>query len=200
MTLPVFPALPGQGFATKRPIAATLIAEHESGRSVRAALYGGLYEFEIDFDGLASDGAQNPGLAAQSLQALLGLYLQCGGAFGTFLYTDPNDNTASNQPIALGDGVTTAFELVRGVGAAIDSVSYVTSVSTVTVNGSTVANWSLLSPNILQFSAPPTSDALIAASFSYAFQCRFTDDALEFENFMQSLWSSKCVKFRSLRP
>lgn len=200
MTLPVFPALPGQGFATKRPIAATLIAEHELGRSVRAALYGGLYEFEIDFDGLASDGAQNPGLAAQSLQALLGLYLQCGGAFGTFLYTDPNDNTASNQPIALGDGVTTAFELVRGVGAAIDSVSYVTSVSTVTVNGSTVANWSLLSPNILQFSAPPTSDALIAASFSYAFQCRFTDDALEFENFMQSLWSSKCVKFRSLRP
>ena len=167
---------------------------------MRAALYGGLYEFEVDFDGLASDGAQNPGLAAQSLQALLGLYLQCGGAFGTFLYADPNDNTASNQPIALGDGVTTAFELVRGVGAAIDSVSYVTSVSTVTVNGSTVANWSLLSPNILQFSAPPTSGALIAASFSYAFQCRFTDDALEFENFMQSLWSSKCVKFRSLRP
>jgi len=200
VTLPVFPALPGQDFATKRPIAASLIAEHESGRSVRTALYGGVYEFEIDFDGLASDGAQNPGLAAQSLQALLGLYLQCGGAFGTFLYTDPNDSAASNQPIAVGDGATTAFELVRSVGAGIDSVSYVTSISTVTVNGATVSNWTLLSPNIPQFSTPPASGAPITASFSYAFQCRFSDDTLELKNVMQNLWSSRRVKFRSLRP
>jgi Conserved hypothetical protein 2217 (DUF2460) len=200
VTLPVFPALPGQGFATKRPITASLIAEHESGRSVRTALYGGLYEFEVDFDGLAADGTQNPGLAAQSLQALLGLYLQCGGAFGTFLYTDPNDNTATNQPIAVGDGSTTAFELVRGVGAATDTVSYVTAISAVSLNGVAASNWSLLPPNVLEFSTPPAASVLIAASFSYAFQCRFLDDALEFENFMQNLWSSKRVKFRSLRP
>jgi len=200
VTLPVFPALPGQGFATKAPIAASLVAEHESGRSVRTALYGGLYEFEVDFDGLAADGTQNPGLEAQSLQTLLGLYLQCGGAFGTFLYTDPNDNTATNQPIAVGDGATTTFELVRSVGATTDTVSYVTSVSTVTLNGGAASDWSLLSPNILQFSTAPAAGVTIAASFSYAFQCRFLDDALEFENFMQNLWSSKRVKFRSLRP
>jgi len=200
VTLPIFPALPGQGFATKRPIAASLVAEHESGRSVRTALYGGLYEFEVDFDGLASDGTQNPGLAAQSLQALLGLYLQCGGAFGTFLYTDPNDDTAANQPIGVGDGANTDFELVRNLGAATDTVSYVTSISTVTLNGVAASSWRLLSPNILQFSAPPSAGVLIAASFSYAFECRFLDEALEFENFMQNLWSSKSVKFRSLRP
>ena len=200
MTLPIFPALPGKGFATKRPIAASLVAEHESGRSVRTALYGGLYEFEVGFDGLAADWTQNPGLASRSLQALLGLYLQCGGAFGTFLYTDPNDNTATNQPIAVGDGATTSFELVRSVGAATDTVSYVTSISAVALNGGAASSWSLLPPNLVQFSAPPAAGVLIAASFSYAFQCRFLDDSLELENFMQSLWSSKRVRFRSLRP
>ena len=200
MTLPVFPALPGQGFAIRRPVAASLVAEHESGRSARTALYGGLYEFEVGFDGLASDGIENPGLAPQSLQALLGLYLQCGGAFGTFLYTDPNDNTAINQAIAVGDGTTTAFELVRSVGAATDPISYATLISAVTLNGGAALDWSLLSPNVLQFSTPPAAGVLIAASFSYAFQCRFLDDALELENFMQNLWSSKSVKFRSLHP
>ncbi len=200
MTLPVFPALPGQGFATKRPIAASLVAEHESGRSVRTALYGDLYEFEVGFDGLAADGTQNPGLAGQSLQTLLGLYLQCGGAFGTFLYTDPNDNTAIDQAIAVGDGATTAFEIVRSVGAATDTVSYVTSISAVTLNGGAASNWSLFPPNVLELSTPPAPGVLIAASFSYAFQCRFLDDSMDFENFMKNLWSSKSVKFRSLRP
>ena len=200
MTLPVFPALPGQGFATKRPLAVSLVAQHESGRSVRSALYGGVYEFEVGFDGLAADGSQNPGVAAQSLQALLGLFLQCGGAFGTFLYIDPSDNTASNQPIAVGDGATTAFRLVRSVGAATDAVSYATEISSVTLDGGAASSWSLTAPNLLQFSAPPTAGVQIAASFSYAFQCRFLDDSLELENFMQNLWSSKRVKFRSLRP
>lgn len=200
MTLPVFPALPAQAFVTKTPVAVSLVAEHESGRSVRTALFGGLYEFEVDFDGLAADATQNPGLAAQSLQALLGLYLQCGGAFGTFLYTDPNDNTASNQAIAVGDGATTAFALMRSVGGATDTVSYVTSISAVTLDGVAASSWSLFPPNVLEFSTPPAANVLIAASFSYAFQCRFLDDAMEFENFMQNLWSSKSVKFRSLRP
>ncbi len=200
MTLPLFPALPGTGFARKRPIAVSLLAEHESGRSVRSALYGGVYEFEVDIDGLASDTTQNPGLAAQSLQALMGLYLQCGGAFGTFLFTDPDDNTAVDQPIAMGDGATTTFVLLRSVGAASDTVSYVTGVSAVTLNGAAASDWSLLSPNLLQFATPPAAGVEIAASFTYAFQCRFLDDTLEFENFMQNLWSSKVVKFRSLRP
>ncbi|ARN82166.1 DUF2460 domain-containing protein [Methylocystis bryophila] len=200
MTLLLFPALPGQGFATKRPIAVSLIAEHESGRTVRSALYGGVYEFEVGFDGLAADATTNPGLVAQSLQALLGLYLQCGGAFGTFLYTDPNDNMAIHQPIAVGDGATTAFRLVRSVGAATDVVSYATAISAVMLNGGAASNWSLVPPNILEFSMPPGAGVQIAASFSYAFQCRFLDDTLELENFMQNLWSSKSVKFRSLRP
>ena len=199
MTLPTFPTLAGQTFATKSPITATNVAEHDSGRTVRTALYQGLYEFEVGFEALASDAACNPGLGAQSLQAVMGLYLQCGGSYGAFLYVDPNDNAATNQTIATGDGATTQFTFVRSIGAGLDSDFYVTGVMSVAVNGVAVSNWSLIAPNLLSFSAPPLSGASITASFAYAFVCRFLEDSQGFENFMQNLWAAKSVKFRSVR-
>lgn len=199
MTLPIFPTLPGQSFARKAPVSATNIAPHESGREVRTPLYNGLYEFDVAFDGLASDDASFPGLAAQSLQAILGLYLQCQGGLGTFLYTDPNDNTVTNQPIASGDGVTTLFTLARTIGAGIDSDFYITSIASVGVNGASVSDWMLVAPNLLSFSTAPASGAVVSASFSYAFVCRFLEDATDFENFAQNLWAAKSVKFRSVR-
>jgi len=199
MTLPTFPTLAGQTFATKSPITATNVAEHDSGRTVRTALYQGLYEFEVGFEALASDGACNPGLGAHSLQALMGLYLQCGGSYGAFLYVDPNDNAVTNQTIATGDGATTQFTFVRSIGAGSDTDFYVTGVAGVAINGVAVSNWSLIAPNLLSFSAPPLSGASITASFSYAFVCRFLEDSQVFENFMQNLWAAKSVKFRSTR-
>ncbi len=200
MSPPNFPAFAGQGFVTKTPIATTIVAAHDSGREVRTALYGGLYEFEVAFDGLASDGAMNPGLGAASMQAVMGLYLQCSGALGTFLYTDPNDNSAVDQIIATGDGVTTQFPFKRRIGLALETVGFVTGVSGVLVNGvAQPSGWSLAAPNSLSFATPPASGASVSASFTYAFACRFLDDTLDFENFMQNLWSAKSVKFRSVR-
>jgi len=199
MTLPIFPTLAGQTFSTKRPITATHVAEHDSGRTVRTALYQGLYEFEVGFEALASDAACNPSLGAQSLQAVMGLYLQCCGSYGAFLYVDPNDSAETNQTIAAGDGATTQFTFVRSIGAGLDSDFYVTGVTGVAVNGVAVSNWSLVAPNLLSFSAPPLSGATITASFAYAFVCRFLEDSQDFENFMQNLWAAKSVKFRSVR-
>jgi hypothetical protein len=199
MTLPAFPTLAGQTFATKSPITATNVAEHDSGRTVRTALYQGLYEFEVGFEALGSDASCNPGLGAQSLQAVMGLYLQCGGSYGAFLYVDPNDNAATNQMIATGDGATTQFTFVRSIGAGSNSDFYVTGVTSVAVNGVVVSNWSLVAPNLLSFSAPPMSGATITASFAYAFVCRFLEDSQDFENFMQNLWAANSVKFRSVR-
>ena len=199
MTLPTFPALVGQTFATKSPITATNVAEHDSGRTVRTALYQGLYEFEVGFEALVSDAVCNPGLGVQSLQAVMGLYLQCGGSCGAFLYVDPNDNAVTNQTIATGDGATTQFTFLRSIGAGSDSDFYVTGVTSVAVNGVAVSNWSLIAPNLLSFSASPLSGATIMASFAYAFVCRFLEDSQEFENFMQNLWAAKSVKFRSVR-
>ena len=199
MTLPVFPTLAGQTFATKSPVTATNVAEHDSGRTVRTAMYQGLYEFEVGFEALASDAACNPALGAQSLQEVMGLYLQCGGSYGAFLYIDPNDNGATNQTIAIGDGATTQFTFVRSIGAGLNSDFCVTGVTSVAVNGVAVSSWSLIAPNLLSFAAPPLSGATITASFAYAFVCRFLEDSQDFENFMQNLWAANSVKFRSVR-
>ena len=199
MTLPYFPTLAGQQFPIKRPITATIIAGHESGREVRTAAFQGLYEFEIAFDGLTSGSAAYGALGAQSLQSIMGLYLQCSGSLATFLYVDPSDNAAVQTTFATGDGVTTQFKLARSIGGALDIVGYATGLTAVWLNGvSQGSGWSLTAPNYLTFSSAPAAGSIIAASFTYAWTCRFLDDRLDFEEFMSALWEAKSVKFRSV--
>jgi hypothetical protein len=120
----VFPLLAGQGWSVhKRPKFSTIVAPHVSGREVRTSLWQyPLWEFEATFDGLASDSASYPGLGAQSLQSLMGLFLQCQGQFGTFFYYDPTDYSVAAQGFATGDGVTTAFQLVRTLGGFVEPI------------------------------------------------------------------------------
>jgi hypothetical protein len=200
MALPNFPSLSGQSFATKTPVTASLIAPGDSGREIRTPLYGGLYEFEVSIEGLASDSATNPGLGPNSLQEMMGFYLQCAGGLATFLYTDPNDNSAANQIIATADGTTFEFPFMRRIGLALERVGYVTAVAGITLDGvPQPSGWSLATPNILSFATAPPVGASIAASFNYAFACRFIDDEIDFENFMQNLWAARSLKFRSVQ-
>ena len=96
MTPPAFPVLAGQGWSVhKKPLFSTRVAQHVSGREARTPLFSSpLYEFELTFDALDS-GSFYPGLGSNSLQSLMGLFLQVQGQFGTFLYTDPTDNAAT---------------------------------------------------------------------------------------------------------
>ena len=199
---PSLPTLPGQGWSVhKTPLFSTLVASHVSGREVRDALYQNpIWRFELTYDALASDAASYPGAGAQSLQSLMGFTLQCQGQLGTFLYADPTDNAVVNQALATGDGATTTFAFSRSLGGFLEPVGWVTSVSQVTVGGAAQSSgWSLNAPNSLVFATPPSSGALIGASFTYAFQCRFEDDTMDFEQFMQNLWRVDSLKFRSVR-
>lgn len=196
----MFPALPGQGWSVvKTPRFSTRVASHSSGREVRLGLYAhALYEFELTFDGLDSSGS-NSGLQPQSLQTLMGFWLACGGQFGTFLYVDPSDCSVASQVIAIGDGSTTSFTLGRAIGGYFEPVSYVTSLTSVTVAGVTTAAYASTAPNTITFATAPANGSPVAASFAYAFQCRFIDDQVEFENFMSGLWRAKSLKFRQVR-
>jgi hypothetical protein len=201
-TPPSFPTLPGQGWSVhKRPVFATIVAGHVSGREVRDALYQNpIWQFELTFNGMDSTTSSYPGLGAQSLQSLMGLFLACQGQFGTFLYEDPTDNAATAQNFATGDGSTTTFAFARALGGFLEPVGWVTSVSQVTVGGvAQSSGWSLVTPNSLVFATAPASGAPIGASFAYAFRCRFDDDDADFEQFMQNLWALQSLKFRSVR-
>jgi uncharacterized protein (TIGR02217 family) len=199
---PTFPALPGQGWSVhKKPSWSTIVAPHVSGREVRFANYEyPLWEFEVTFDGLGSDSVSYPSLGAQSLQSLMGLFLQCQGQFGAFLYTDPTDNAVTAQAIATGDGSTEIFAFVRSLGGFTEPVGWVTSVSNIYLDGVNQASgWSLTTPNRLVFASAPSSGVAITASFAFAFECRFDDDALDFEEFIQNLWKLESLKFKSVR-
>lgn len=199
---PIFPRLSGQGWSVhKKPVFSTLVASHSSGREVRSAQYQNpIWTFEVKFDGLGSDSVSYPGFGAQSLQTLMGFFLQCGGKSSTFLYVDPTDNAVANQIVASGDGATSTFALTRALGGFLEPVGWATSVSQVTVAGVVQASgWSLSTPNSLVFTTAPASGAAIGASFAYAFQCRFDDDSADFEQFMQNLWRVDSLKFRSVR-
>ena len=202
MPPPILPTFAGQGWSVhKRPTFSTRVASHVSGREVRSALYAAtLYEFELTFDALASmPTAGLNGLGATSLQGLLGFYLQCQGQLGTFLYVDPTDCTAKGQVIAIGDGVTTAFTLVRTLGSFTEPVSYVTQLNAVYLNGGAQSGYSLAVPNVLTLAAAPAAGVGVTADFNYAFLCRFLDDQQDLENVMSGLWSLASLKFRSVR-
>lgn len=201
-TPPSFPTLTGQGWSVhKKPTFNTIVAAATSGREVRDSLWQyPLWEFEVLFDGLNSTSSSYPGLGAQSLQSLMGLFLQSGGQFGTFLYTDPTDNSVVDQGIATGDGSTATFTMGRSLGGFTEPVGWVTSIANVYLNGLNQASgWSLTTPNSLVFGSAPGSGAVITADFAYAFNCRFLDDSEDFEQFMQNLWKVDSLKFRSVR-
>jgi len=124
MTLPVFPVLAGQGWSVhKKPTFSTLVASHVSGREVRDGQYvNPIWQYELSFDGLDSTNSFYPGLGGNSLQSLMGLFLQCQGRFGAFLYFDPTDYFVLNQTIGIATGSNTIFQLVRTLGAFTEAI------------------------------------------------------------------------------
>jgi hypothetical protein len=202
---PSFPTLAGQGWSVhKRPNWSTIVAPHVSGREVRYANYQyPLWEFELTFDGL-TDLASPPGayacLGASSLESLMGLFLQSQGQFGTFLYTDPTDNAVTGQSLGTGDGSTQTFTFVRSLGGFIEPVGWVTSFSAIYLNGiAQGSGWHRYAPNTIVFASAPGAGVAISADFTYAFECRFDADDLDFEEFMSNLWKLESLKFKSVR-
>jgi uncharacterized protein (TIGR02217 family) len=204
-TPPSLPNLAGLAWSRhKKPGFATRVASHVSGREVRVALMSyPLYEFEAVYSGLASAAtAAFAGLGSSSLQSLMGFFLQLQGQFATFLYTDPDDNTVTGQAFATGDGSTVSFTMMRSLGGFLEPAGWVTAIANVYLNGTrqSPSSYSLTTPNTLTFASAPGSGAVVSADFSYAFNCRFLDDQMDFEEFMASLWKLDSMKFRSVKP
>jgi hypothetical protein len=119
MTIPVFPTLPGIEFPVKRaPVASTLRQKAISGRETFQPLWQTpLYKYEVSFALLRA--AQ--GYAEwQALQGFWNSVMFTPG--GVFQFDDPNDNGASQQIFATGDGSATSFQLTRSLGGFIDPV------------------------------------------------------------------------------
>jgi uncharacterized protein (TIGR02217 family) len=203
----VFPSLPGLAWSvTKSPTFQTRIQRAASGRELRALDYPyPLWQFTLVFDLLRD----NPAAGYDELQTLMGFFMLCQGAFGTFLFRDPSDDQVARQQIGVGNASTTVFQLQRSMGTTLpgggfqEPIVAPNIVSAVHLNGITQSPASYsVDPNtgLVTFVTAPGSELIISADFSYYFRCRFVDDSYTFENFMFRLWQLKKLTFISVRP
>ncbi len=202
----VFPALPGLAWSvTKSPTFQTRIQRAASGRELRALDYPyPLWQFTLVFDLLRD----NPLTGYDELRTLMGFFMLCRGAFGTFLFRDPSDDRVAGQQIGVGNASTTVFQLQRAMGKTLpgggfqEPIVAPNVVSAVYLNGITQnpASYSV-DPNtgLITFETAPGGGMIITADFSYYFRCRFVDDSYAFENFMFQLWQLKKLTFISVR-
>src|SRR6266849_4174660 len=149
----IFPALPGLAWSvTKSPTFQTRIQRAVSGRELRALDYPfPLWQFTLVFDLLRD----KPAAGYDELRTLMGFYMLCQGAFGTFLFPEPI--VAPN-----------VVEAIYLDGIVQDLADYSVDPST----------------GLVTFTMAPHSGLIITADYSYYFRCRFIDDSYAFENFM----------------
>lgn len=193
-----FPTLAGLAFPVKRfPIWSTIKEQYVSGLRARFALWTyPQYRYEIEFDVLRK-GLVN-GTTYSELQNLMAFYNLRRGACDLFLYDDPDDNSVTDQPFGIGDGVTAAFQLVRAYGGFVDPIFAPTEASmTIKDNGVVVdpADWVVDQYGRVSFSVPPTSGHTLTWTGSYKWYCRFDEDEMEFSKFMSNLWTQKGLTF-----
>ena len=202
MTIPIFPSLPGIGWDCKRTsVWNTNVQTAISGKEKRIALWSyPQYLWELNYEYLRSSTGH------PEFQELMGFFNINQGRAGTFLYTDDTDYAVTGQPIGLGDGQTTTFQLVRASGGYTEPVfapNTVTAlyINTVALNPSTyaVASYGSANPGLVTFTTAPPAGAAITVDFSFYFPCRFEDDTLDFEIFLEQLWKASKVAFRSVK-
>jgi uncharacterized protein (TIGR02217 family) len=195
-----FPALETLGWSTHvMPRFATDVADHVSGRSSRRSRYAAaFYDIELTYEVLRGDAAY------LELQAIAGFFATMLGQDAPFWLAPPGDAQITGQMLGTGDGETTDFPLVRGYGTYSEMIAGTFGVSAVIVNGAAVApaDYSVTSgyaPAIV-FASAPASGATIAADFGLLWLCRFSEDVLDFEEFMAMLFELKTVKLQTVRP
>ncbi len=224
MATPILPPLAGRGWSVKRsPQWKTRVQESISGKRTRIAAWSyPRWQWELSFELLRQAGTnqQAPSFAGATwseFAQLAGFFNSLSGRQGVFLFTDPDDNTATGQGIGLGDGSSVAFPLVRSFGGYSEPIFAVNAMTSLTVNGVSkvlgtdydVVTWdglnlsagnpNVAAPGTLFFGSAPASGATIVATFSFFWPCEFEEDSLGFEKFMAALYQAKSVKFSSLK-
>jgi len=197
-----FPVLGGQKFPKKTSVwQGTRLITSTSGREVRGQNWRyKRYMFELSYDVLCSD-TRFPGGTAHSLQILTDFYDRCGGQAIAFLYADPIDTLAIGQPVAVGNGATTSFTIMRQFVNYVEPAGWVLNVSAVYLNSvlQLTSSWALQQPNTIIFSVPPPNGILITIDYTYAYVCRFETDTVEFAQFADGRWENASLKFLSVR-
>ncbi len=161
-------------------------------------------------------GTIGVGLSYTDFRILLGFYLSQQGQFGEFLFDDPTDDYVGPAMLPGGDGpnlqaqlqvvtdgVTYYSPIQRNFGGLFyeDVTDLDVGGIAVYANGLFIpafGNYTLLGPGLaipgasfsglyLRWVAPPATP--VTAQFNFLFRVRFESDKVQFEQFMNDLWT-----------
>jgi uncharacterized protein (TIGR02217 family) len=213
VTMPdIYPTLPGLTYTvTKRPKWFTGIGTSVSGREVRYAYAATpLWEWDLSYEYLPDFAA--PGSAtASDFKTLIGFYLSQSGALGGFLFKDPDDYVVTAQPIGTTDGTITNWTLVRtfggGDGTGTEPIGYLDQSQPchVYLNGvlQDPSTYTLATTQpvaqVVKFNVAPGGGQTITVDMTFFYYVRFKEDYVDFDKFMDKLWSTKQITLMSQR-
>jgi uncharacterized protein (TIGR02217 family) len=191
--------LPGLSFSVhKKPQFRTRIAEAAGGQEDRNTLWEmPRWDFELTYEFLEDRSG-----ADSSLKSIMGFFLEMGGSFDTWLFKDPDDYKVEAGYVGEGDGVTTQFYFRRALGNFREIVGQVDTDNDINLYADGVlipaSDYTVTMPNYIVFDSAPASGVEITADFQFFFVCRFIEDQMDFEKFMDKLWSLQSCEFRSV--
>lgn len=163
------------------------------------------YDFSFEF--LRDD----PVIAASEIKAIVGLHNAMKGHLDTFLYNDPELNSATATQFAVADGTAGPFQLTAlytpasGPYAGVGSSEIVQNLNGTPVlqdNASTIsaANYSIGVTGLVTFGAGhfPASGHLLSWTGNFYTRCSFDEDEIDWKKFMNRFWEAKDVAFTSV--
>lgn len=200
----VFPTgLQGLTFNGNRtPIWKTRVQEALSGKETALGYQQyPKFRFELNFEWLDSAAATN------DYRKVAGLYGAMNGRYDTFLYTDPRFNTLVDENFGTGNGALTAFQIIAkdqnsgGPGVA-EIIQNFNGAVTIKDNGVTRTgggvDYTLGATGIVTFTTPPVNAHALTWSGAFYYRCRFLEDEQDFSEFMQNMWETRQLTFRSV--
>lgn len=195
----VFPFLKGQSFGQKKPLWSTTTLSSKSGRVFRKQNFSfPIWQFNLSFASLAQKATR------MDLDRIWAFFNSCAGQYGSFLYYDPYDNAVTGQPIGVGDGVTTQFQLMRSVPyggnfAWEEPVYAENGRPVVTVDGVATNAFSIIAPGVVKLTSAPGIGSVVSWTGSFYFYCHFTQDDLNVQQLNSLLWSNDGLTFETIK-
>ena len=197
----------------KTPIFNTKIQTSVNFTELRASFTGSpVYEMSMTFSVLRgldrNDIAFTQQYPDSEVATLMGFFASRLGRWDSWLLNEPNDNTisvAGAQIFGVGDssnGVVT-FQLSRTLGSWFTERVAAPADKSVRIwldgvekfNPTHWTGGTLATKGVVTFITPPPNGLFLTWSGSYFFRCRFTEDQMEFNQFMYQLWETQEIKF-----
>lgn len=211
MAYDVFPVLRGLSFSwVKRPKLSTSITPAVSGREVRLNYWTNpMWEWDLSYEYLPDSGGGWITTTAD-IKTMMAFYASHGDFF-SFRFADPDDSVVTANAIAVGNGALAVFPITRTFGgggfSTVEPVGYVDLGATFNVyfNGALQAPISYAVTQttaynqLLSFAGPVGGGVVISVDMTYNYIVRFKESNLEFEKFMNKMWSLKKATLMSTR-